>query len=144
MGCRSRSRRGRRGFTLIEVFLAATIVSVGFIGVAGAFSYAAKVSRLANDTVVAEQLVSDVLAQARSRGTANLTGWYTYPLEQDTSGLEHDCSVMLAQSGLPQAEAWLTVTDVAAGLKGVCFEVHWGTAPPKGRAGSETLISDRF
>jgi prepilin-type N-terminal cleavage/methylation domain-containing protein len=144
MGCCSRSRRGRRGFTLIEVLLAATIVSVGFVGVAGAFSYAAQVSRLANDTLVAEQLVSDVLAQARSRGTGNLTSWYTYPLEQDTSGLEHDCSVLLGQSGLPQAEAWCSVTDVAAGLKGVSVEVRWGVAPPKGRAGGETLISDRF
>jgi Tfp pilus assembly protein PilV len=136
--------RGCRGSTLIEVVLAATIVAVGFIGVAGAFSYAAKVSRTANDMVVGEQLASDLLAQARSQGAIALTSWYTYPSETDTAGMEHDFGASLAQSGLPNAQAWFTVTDVASGLKGVSVVVSWGVVPPTGRVESQTLISARF
>ena len=134
----------RRGSSLIEVFLAATIIAVGFIGVAGALSYAAKVSRVANDMIVAEQLAADQLAQARLANPTELTSWYTCPAEPNTSGAEYDCSVALAQSGLAQAEMWFTVTDVSGGLKGVSVVVCWGTGAPKGRVETQTLVSPRF
>ncbi|MBM3498572.1 MAG: hypothetical protein FJX74_07850 [Armatimonadetes bacterium] len=134
----------RKGSTLIEAFLAAVIVSIGFIGVAGAMSYATKVSRLARDTVTAENLAAGLLAQARFRGLGELSSWYTYPGETSTTGLEHDFNALLSQSELPKAQAWLTVTDVPPNLKGVTVIIEWGTGNPRGRVATETLISPRF
>lgn len=124
--------------------MAAVIVAVGLTGVAGAFSYSAQVSRLAADSMVAEQLAATMLARAREAGIANLTGWDTYPGETGTSGLEGTCSEMLGQSGLAAAHASLTVTDVQTGLKGVTVVVEWGTTRPGGRVETETLLSERF
>ncbi len=144
MARRSRPTRRHRGSTLIEAFLAATIVSIGFIGVAGAMSYAAKVSRLARDTVAAENLAEGVLAQARFQGMSQLSSWYTYANESNTTGLEQATGTLLAQSGLPRAEAWLTVTDVQTGLKGVSVVIEWGTGAPRGRVAAQTLMAARF
>ncbi|MBM3473508.1 MAG: hypothetical protein FJX75_09585 [Armatimonadetes bacterium] len=134
----------RRGSTLIEVFLAATIVAVGFIGVAGALSYAAKISRVAKDMAVAEQVASDLLAQARLASTGDLASWYTYAGETSTSGMEQACSSALRDSGLAKAETWFTVTDVSSTLKGVSVVVSWGTGSSRGRVETQTLISPRF
>jgi len=134
----------RRGSSLIEVFLAAGIVAVGFIGVAGALAYAAKVSRVAKDMAVAEQVAADLLAQARLANLADLTSWYTYPGETNVSGIEQDCSAALAESGLAKAETWFTVTDVSGGLKGLSVVVSWGAGSSTGRVESHTLVSARF
>lgn len=117
---------------------------MGFIGVAGALSYAAKVSRVTKDMAVAEQIAADLLAQARLLNSTELASWYTYPGESDVTGLEQACSAALAQSGLPQAETWFTVTDVSGGLKGISVVVSWGTGSFRGRVDSQTLISPRF
>jgi Tfp pilus assembly protein PilV len=134
----------RRGSTLIEVFLAATIVAVGFIGVAGALSYAAKVSRVARDMSAAEQVAADLLAQARLANTGDLATWYTYPGDTSTNAMEQACSAELGDSGLAKSEAWFTVTDVSSSLKGVSVVVSWGTGSSKGRVETQTLISPRF
>ena len=134
----------RRGSSLIEVLLAAGIVAVGFIGVAGALSYAATVSRVAKDMAVGEQVAADLLAQARVVNSAELTSWYTYPGEGSVTGVEQECSAALAQSGLPRAETWFTVTDVSGGLKGLNVVVSWGAGSSKGRVESQTLVSPRF
>jgi len=136
---------GRRlGYTLIEVCVATVVVAIGLVGVAGAFSYAARVSRLCRDSVVAENLAGGLLSQARFRGVDQIADWYTYPGEQDVTGLEQDFSAMLAQSGLARPEAWLTVADVQGELKGVTIAVEWGTGSPRGRVVLDTLISPRF
>lgn len=141
-----RTRRSSvcQGSALLEVFLAATIVAIGFVGVAGAFCYAAKVSRLAGDTMIAERLAAGLLAQARERGISQLNSWYTYPNEPNVTGLERDFSIALVQSGLVTPEAWFTVTDVSGGLKGVSVVIQWGVVPPKGRVVTQTLMSARF
>jgi hypothetical protein len=126
------------------VFLSATLVAVGFIGVAGAFAYAAQVSRLAGDSIVAEQIAAGTLAETRAAGYAALTNWHTYAGEQGTTGAEQTCGELLAQAGLPAAQAWLTVTDVQTDLKGVTVVIEWGAARPGGRVETETLMSPRF
>jgi hypothetical protein len=134
----------RRGSTLIEVFLAATVIAIGFIGVAGSMSYAAKVSRLSRDTVTGENVAAGLLAQARAGGLSSLAAWYTYPGESGVTGLEERCATELGQSGLPKPEAWMTVTDVGSGLKGVTLVIEWGVGTPRGRVSASTLVSARY
>lgn len=146
MGLRRSSGRclARRGLSLIEVLLAALILAVGLVGVASALSYATKVSRLAQDTMIAESLAASLLAEARSKGYEGQGSWYTYPGEAGTSGLEQDFSRQLGESRLARPEAWFTVTDVQTDLKGVSVVIRWGTGYPRGKVETETLISPRF
>jgi len=137
-------RRRRLGVSLIELLIAVALVAIGFIGVSGAMAYAAKVSRLAQDTMLAENLASNLLSQAREENFDDLASWHTYPGDTGLDGLEEVFNEKLELSRLPKAQAWMTVTDVQQDLKGVSVVITWGTGSPGGRIETETLISSRF
>ena len=137
-------RRRRLGVSLIELLIAVLLVAIGFIGVSGAMAYAAKVSRLAQDTMLAENLASGLLSQAREENFDDLADWYTYPGDTGLDGLEEAFNEKLELSSLPKAQAWMTVTDVQQDLKGISGVISWGTGSPGGRIEAETLISSRF
>lgn len=140
----ARQRMGRRGFGLVEVVIATTLLAIGIVGVAGAMAYAAKVSRLGEDQLIAANLVADLLAEARAQPFTSLSSWYTYPGDTGTTGMEQAFSQRLGQSRLAQSQAWLTVTDLSADLKGVSVIITWGTGSPRGSAEAGTLVSARF
>ena len=139
-----RWRRRRLGVSLVELLIAVALVAIGFIGVSGAMAYAARVSRLAQDTMLAENLASNLLSQAREENFSDLDDGHTYPGEQGLDGLEESFNEKLELSRLPKAQAWVTVTDVQQDLKGVSVIITWGTGSPGGRIETETLVSPRF
>ena len=134
----------RGGLSLIEILIAALILAVGLVGVAGSLSYGAKVSRLAQDTMVAESLAAGLLAEARTQELDELESWYTYPGEIGAAGLELEFSRRLGESRLALPQVWFTVTDVQTDLKGVSVVIRWGTSYPSGKVETETLVSPRF
>jgi len=145
MNARAVGRKRRvNGFSLVELLVSAALVAIGFIGIAGAMSYAAKVSRIAQDTMIAEDLAAGLLAKSRLAGYANLSSWHTYGGEKGISGFEQDFSTELANSRLALAQAWFTVTDVQKDLRGLSVVITWGTGSPGGKVETETLISPRF
>jgi len=142
---RCHSARGRRGgYSLIEILVAAVVVAIGFVGATGALCYAAKTSRLAQDTMVAETLAAELVSEVRVEPFGELRSWHTYAGEPGISGLEQECSLRLAESRLPRPQVWLTVTDVQDDLKGISVAVMWGTSSPKGRVSTETLRGPRY
>jgi len=134
----------RRGFSLIDLLVGITLLALGVVGVSGAFGYAASASHLAEETIVAENLVSGLLNEAREADFDALSSWYTYPGEMGVSGLQATFSERLAGSGLEQARVWFSVTDVQSDLKGVSVTLTWGTGLPGGQVESETLVSPRY
>jgi len=145
MGTRPfRLARARRGISLIEILTATTLLAIGLVGVAASLAYAAKISRLAEDQIAAENLADGLLAEARAEGFSALSSWYTYPGKSSTTGLEHTFSTRLGQSRLPHPQAWFTVTDIQSDLKGVSVVVAWGGGQEAGRVEAETVVSARF
>jgi Tfp pilus assembly protein PilV len=134
----------RRGLSLIDLMVGITLLALGIVGVAGAFGYAASASHLAEETIVAENLVSGLLAEARTADYQSLSSWYTYAGESGVSGLEAEFSERLTRSDLEQARVWFTVTDVQPDLKGVSATLTWGTGLPGGQVETETLVSPRY
>ncbi len=136
--------RTRRGFSLLEILIATTLLAIGIVGVAASLAYATKVSRLAEDQMVAENLADGLLAEARAEGFSALSSWYTYPGESGTTGLEQTFSTRLGQSRLPHPQAWFTVADIQSDLKGVSVAITWGGGREASRVEAETAVSPRF
>jgi len=132
------------GVSLIDLLVGITLLSIGITAVVGAFSYAAGGSRLSSDYIVAENLAQDLLGEARDQPFSDLSTWYTYAGETGTSGLEQAFSQRLADSGLKQAQAWFTVSDVQTDLKGISVTITWGVGSPGGKVEGETMVSPRY
>jgi prepilin-type N-terminal cleavage/methylation domain-containing protein len=141
----ARGRRPeRRGFSLIEVLLSATLLGVGLVGIASAFCFAATESRLSRDQIVGNDLAAALLAEARTQPFTALASWYAYVGDTGTAPLEQTCRTRLGQSGLNNPQAWLTVTNVQTDLKGLSVVITWGAGTRTGRVELATLVSPRF
>jgi len=126
-------RRG--GFTLIECLVAALILGIGLIGVAGMFTYATLSEKKAAYLAQARDIAQQTLEDVRARGYA----YFTQP-----SGV-----TTVPTAGLPRATgslAWQPYPDSASekGLKLVSLNLTWDWAGTTGgKYYVTTLVSEK-
>ena len=132
--------RDNRGFSIIEVLVSITIVSIGLLAAAAMQTTAITANGTARDGTIGIQLAEEMVD--RIRINAGIT-------PQDYNGIDTngacggadpalgDCTqwaARLAASGLPAARGLVTVSAVDAPLartRTVNVTVNWGNATPR-------------
>ena len=125
----------RSGFTLMECLVAAVILGIGVVGVAGMFVYAGVSERKAAYLGQARELAHQTLEEVRSQG---------YTFFAQPSGL-----TTVSTPGLPRSNgvlAWQPYPDSSSeqGLKLVSVNLTWDWAGPTGgKYYVTTLVSEK-
>lgn len=121
-------RRGARGFTIIEVMMAAAILVVGFMGMIQALTIGSEMMATARRQTLANQMITQEIEKLR------LTDWSSLP-PSGTSSLTPDASFTdaIAACGLTPSGITLsrTVTDLdvdadgTTDLKEITITLSW-------------------
>ncbi len=116
-------RKRSAGFTLIECLVAAMILSIGVVGVAGMFACATLSERKVAHLSQAREIAEQALEQVRATGS---------PVFTELSG-----STQIAAPGLPRASGLMTWRPYPEGsgesaLKRVGISIAWDWAGPSG------------
>ena len=103
-----RRRRGERGFTLIEILVAGSVASIGFLGLAALHATALRVTAAGRNITAATMLATQQIESMRRAPSASLVD---VPAQTVTAG----------------AQSFTRATTVAAagGAKQVTVDVNW-------------------
>lgn len=139
----------KKGFTLIEVLVAVTIVSIGLMAIAGMQSTAISGSRSANDLTIAIQLAEEMVERIRINGGGSPEGYNGIDTSNSCAGSDPalgDCTqwknrLAEANSGILNAVGTITVTadSPASDMAKVIVTVTWGNSGVIGLAGQRSI-----
>lgn len=108
--------RMRRGFTILEMIIAAAIFAVAVVCLIGVFPVSARAAREAQGTLVAVNLAQRELEMARSASYSAITPrTSSYTISIDSNGVDERVTFSTS----------LEVTEVRPGLKLVKATVTW-------------------
>lgn len=70
-----KSRKGQRGFTLIETMISMVILTIGSIGLLGVFGLAVKASQTSQEDMIARQLASEAVESIYTARNSSELAW---------------------------------------------------------------------
>ncbi len=120
--------RGRRGFTLLELMLALTLVGLGTVGLLEAMARAQTGSTDGENLVIATQLAHRRLEELRNVAYANL--------------VDEAKAVIASPSGFSQFSRQVTVTTPYTNLKQLVVTVYWTAGGGETNASLQTYRSN--
>jgi prepilin-type N-terminal cleavage/methylation domain-containing protein len=71
----SKSRKGQRGFTLIETMISMVILTIGSVGLLGVFGLAIKASQTSQQDMIARQLASEAVESIYTARNSSELAW---------------------------------------------------------------------
>jgi len=139
----------KKGFTLLEVLVALTIVSIGLMAIAGMQSTAIGGSKSANDLTIAIQFAEEMLDRIRINGGSSPEVYNGIDTGNSCAGSDPalgDCTQWKARlaassSGLANAVGTITVTanSPASDMATVVVTVTWGNSGVTGLARQRSI-----
>jgi type IV pilus assembly protein PilV len=128
----------RKGFSLIELLVAITVLSVGLLAVAGLQGTAMRANSAANRMSAAASLAQEVMEDVTSWGIADprlhvTAAEVVYDLDPNTA----ETSIIVPGAGTYRATFSTTVNDPVAGVTRIVVTVN--DLAPQGAAGSVSL-----
>lgn len=126
MKMRKINKKGQKGFTLVEVLISASIITITIVGMLGLFTYTSRLAELAGDKVTVLNIAQDKMDEIRNTAFGSIAS--TYP-----SGTTFALSAPLTGTGT------ITLDTSVGDIIGVTVSVSWVNT--KGRGSTITLVS---
>ena len=129
--------RRNRGFTIVEVMMAATILVVGFIGMIEAMTLGSSMMDTARRQTLATQIINHEIERLRFSDWTTVSG---LPTASTTITIDDQFTAAIAASGANYTLArTVTSPDPATNLREVNFVVTWVVTTSRRTAGGSPL-----
>jgi len=117
--------RTRGGFTMAEILIALTILTIGLVSILSLFPVGLKASKRAGDLNEAALCTQEVLEKLKVDGYANLSsGTYTISDEAENLGIDTNrYTIYLQEIGTNESE--YIITSPMSGLKEIELTIIW-------------------
>lgn len=128
---RARRRAGVRGFSLVEILIAITILAIGMVGVVAGLTAAVDLHKRGIDQTSAALLAETILELKQSEALAGLT-------PDELSTREGDSYIFKRSENYPAYECKIICTPLNEREYKMIVEVRMRSLAPKGATASDT------